>query len=606
MEWRDRFRVLAFFSFGMVLPLCLNSQPLPITNSWEEVKQAGKGTIVVYWYESQPFIYPTASGMAGIEYEIMEGFKEYLRQHHGIDLTIEWREAQSFADTYNTISTKKEKGIFGASAFSITPERQREVGFSPPYMSDICVLITSKGLPIVQDRAEFEDLFSKLTAITIDETTYEQDILRIKQESNLNFDIKYIPSSDNILRAVEQHDSAFGFIDLPVYMMMFNDNPSINVNRQNLFPVKRKGYAFAYPLNSDWAEPVSNYFLDDAFAAQFEKIIGHYLDIGLYHFIESLAIQSNDMVVLLTKEKEIQYKDLLGKSEQIQKETRTRNFFIALAATIFISLVIIAVLYRKRNQQKHEIEQQRKSIAVQNEQLERRNQQLVHLDEEKNNLINILAHDMRTPISHVQGLAQVFLLSNPSLPDDQKAIIQNIISASERLNKMISNILDTESIEQNRVKIFLENVKIGPLLQQIIFSFEKHAARKDIRLVTEHTDNGVSVKGDPMFLTQIFENLISNAIKFSQKGKEVSVRVVEFDDKVRVKVEDGGPGFTSHDLELLFKKFQRLSARPTDGEQSTGLGLSIVKKYTELMGGKVWCESEAGKGATFMVELPRG
>ena len=596
--------LILFTLTGIIFPGY--AQPVPESHSWAEVKSRGKGTIVIYWYESQPFIYRTADGMQGIEPEIMEGFRTYLHSHHDIDLQIEWREARSFADTYATIQVNKEKGILGASAFSITPERQQVVGFSPPYMSDICVLITSKGLPIVQDRAEFEALFSKLTAITIDATTYEQDILRIKQDGNLDFDIEFIPSSENILRAVEQRDSAFGFIDLPVYMMMFNDNPSINVNRQNVYPIKRKGYAFIYPTNSDWSEPLNQYFLDDEFAAHFETIISHYLDIELYHFIETLAIQSNDMVVLLTKEKEIQYKNLMGKSEQIIKETRTRNFVIILAGMISVSLIVIAALYRKRNQQKLEIERQRRSIELKNEQLEKRNQQLVHLDEEKNNLINILAHDMRTPIGHVQGLAQVLLLTNNSLPEDQKLIIQSITHASERLNKMITNILDTESIEQNGVKLFMEKVVIGALLNEILASFEKQAAMKNIRLLANHTGNGISVKGDPLFLTQVFENLISNAIKFSEKNKEVRVRVSEAGENVRVMVGDSGPGFTQEDLQLLFKKFQRLSARPTNGEQSTGLGLSIVKKYTELMGGKVWCESEEGKGATFVVEFPKG
>ena len=151
---------------GILLVLCCITgilfpsygQSVPVSNSWAEVKENGEGRIVIYWYESQPFIFGTADGMQGIEYEIMEGFRTYLKIHHNVNLEIEWKEARNFADTYATIQARDEKGIFGSSAFSITPERQQVVGFSPPYMSDICVLITSKGLPIVQDRAEFEDL----------------------------------------------------------------------------------------------------------------------------------------------------------------------------------------------------------------------------------------------------------------------------------------------------------------------------------------------------------------------------------------------------------------------------------------------------------------
>jgi signal transduction histidine kinase len=572
--------------------------------SWEKLKQDGRGTITVYWYESRPFIYQTSAGIEGIEYEIMEGFRKYLRDQYHYDLRIEWKEARSFADTYAQVRDKRVSGIFGASAFSITPERQQEVAFSQTYMSDISVLITSSGIPIVQNNDEFNRIFSKLTAITIHETTYEQDVLELKRQGNLPFRMQYIPSSQNVLQAIGERDSAFGFIDLPVYMMMFNENPSIKVQRQNLFPVKRKGYAVIFPQTSDWGEPLKAYFDNPGFSAELEKIIGHYFDIELYHFIERLAVQSNDLVVLLTKEKEIQSKDLIGKSQQIEKEARARNFLIVLASIILVFLVLIILLYRKRSQQKLKIEQQRKSIELKNEQLEKRNHHLVTLDEEKNNLIKILAHDLRTPINHVQGLAQVFLLTNTDLPDDQRSIIERITEASVRLNKMINNILDIDSIENNRVRIFMDEVAIGPLVSQVVRSFDKQAARKNIDITEVISVNGARIRGDSLFLIQVFENLVSNAIKFSPKGGKIGVTATERDGAIRISVKDNGPGLTEEDQQMLFKKFQRLSAKPTDGENSTGLGLSIVRKYVELMGGRVWCESYAGKGADFIVEFP--
>jgi signal transduction histidine kinase len=578
-------------------------EPKNQAQSWSEVKNTKRGAITVFWYESRPFIYRSAMGMEGIEYEILEGFKRHLKQNHNVDLRIVWKEAHSFGDTYNSIRDNQQEGTFGVSAFSITPERDKEVAFTPPYMSDISVLITSKNIPIVQNSDEFNRVFSGLTAVTIKETTYEQDILKLNNQGNLHFAIDYIPSSENILTAIEARDSAFGFIDLPVYMMVFNENPSVEVKRQNFFPVKRKGYAIIFPEESDWAAPLEEYFNSDKFQAGLEPIIGHYIDIGLYHFIEGLAIQPNDLVALLTKEKEIQYKDLVGKSRQIAQETRTRNFLIALVAVIFIFLLVIIILYQKRSQQKRKIETQRQSIALQNEQLAKRNHHLVALDEEKNNLIKILAHDLRTPINHVQGLAQVFLLSNNSLPDDQKLIIQKITDAALRLNKMISNILDIDSVENNRVNIFMDNVSIVPLVHQVVRSFDKQAARKNIDLVLKASSENLVVKGDPLFLIQVFENLISNAIKFSEKGKTVETHMEGKDDKVVIVVRDSGPGLTSEDQQLLFKKFQRLSAKPTDGENSTGLGLSIVKKYVELMGGSVQCRSTLGKGADFIVQF---
>ncbi len=544
--------------------------------------------------------------MQGIEAEILNGFKKYLKRMYRIDLMIVWKEARDFGDIYATIRDKKLDATIGASAFSVTPERQQYVGFSPPYMSDISVLISSKNIPIAQSMEEFSRVFSRLTAVTIRETTYEQDLLKLKNAANLSFGIQYIPSSQNILHTIEKMDSAFGFIDLPVYMMIFNDNPSVGVKRQNLFPVKRQGYSFIYPPSSDWASPFEEYYYDENFKTELERIIARYIDIELYHFIESLAIQSNDPVVLLTKEKEIQDRDLLGKSQLILQQIRARNFLIVFAAMILVFLIIIIILYRKRMEQKQKIEAQGKSIESKNEQLEKRNHHLMTLDEEKNNLIKILAHDMRTPINHVQGLAQVFLLSNEGLPEDQKMIIQNITDASIRLNRMITNILDIDAIENDRVKIFMDDVRINPLIQQVIKTFHGQAQKKNLHISFTSSVENVLVKGDPLFLIQIFENLLSNAIKFSENGKTIEVIVTGSGEKVSISMKDQGPGLTEEDFHELFKKFKRLSAKPTAGENSTGLGLSIVKKYVELMGGRVWCESKPNQGAAFTVELNKG
>jgi signal transduction histidine kinase len=581
-------------------------QTAPITpDSWVQVKKVKKGTVIAYWHQSKPFIYKEGTTMQGIEFELMENFKEFLKAEYDVSLEVLWKETSTFGETYAIIRDTQHSGIFGVSAFSITPERQQSVQFTSPYMSDICVLITSNNVPIIQSEAEFREVFSGLTAITIKQTTYEQDLLKLREAGDLNFQIQYIPSQQNILRTIEGIDNAFGFIDLPVYMMAFSSDPSVQVKRQNIYPKKREGYALIHPRNSDWSEPMSAFFSDENFKPNLEKDIARYIDIELYHFIETLA-SAADPITLLTKEKELQTRDLMGKMKQIEQEVQTRQILIALVVISFAFLIIIIILYRKRSQQKMKIEAQRENIELKNKQLEKRNEHLVTLDEEKNNLIKILAHDLRTPINHMQGLAQVFLLTNPALPDSQKAIIQEITDASLRLNKMITNILDIEAIENGRAKVFIDDLVLTPLVHQVVKSFEKQAARKDIMLRFSAVDDRILMKGDPLFLMQVVENLISNAIKFSARGTVVSVDLRQSDHQILLNVADSGPGLSPEDHQLLFQKFQRLSAKPTAGESSTGLGLSIVKKYVELMGGKVWCESEPGHGAKFIVAFEKG
>jgi signal transduction histidine kinase len=104
---------------------------------------------------------------------------------------------------------------------------------------------------------------------------------------------------------------------------------------------------------------------------------------------------------------------------------------------------------------------------------------------------------------------------------------------------------------------------------------------------------------------EVLDNLISNAVKYSPQGKNIYIRLNISNEAVAVEVQDEGPGLSDEDKKHLFGKFARLSARPTAGEHSTGLGLSIVKRMVEAMNGRVWCESELGKGAKFCVELPK-
>jgi signal transduction histidine kinase len=573
--------------------------------TWAQVSAAKKGTITALWDESTPFILKDSNGkLRGIEYDILQGFPKFLKETKGIDLTIQWKEAKDFQDLYSHIRDNSGLGTLGVSAFSITEKRQHDVDFTNPYMSDISVLITSENVPIMKNIDEFNHLIPRLTAVTIRETTYEQELIRLQTQGNLPFKFKYIPSNENVMKTLAVTDSAFGFIDLPVYMMLFNEDPAIKVKRQNLFPIKREGYAIILPENSDWAIPLKAYFENDKFKSELEKIISRYIDLDLYHFVEGLAVHSDDQVVmLLTKEKEIQYKDLLGKTQQVVDETRKRNFFIVVMSVTLIFLVVTAVQYRKRNEQNDQIEAQRKSIELKSVQLEQRNQHLLALDDEKNNLIKILAHDLRTPINQIQGLAQLVLLEKGALEAEQKKLINQIMDTSSRLNKMITHLLDIDALENNRVTVFMELVNLRKLSHQVVDSFEKQAQKKNIGISFVSLCESCEIKGDSLFLIQILENLISNAIKFSEKGKSVLVSLKESNGKVIVSVKDQGPGMSEEDLNNLFKKFQRLSARPTNGEDSFGIGLSIVKKYVELMNGRVWCESEPGNGSTFHVEF---
>jgi signal transduction histidine kinase len=570
--------------------------------TWAEAKEAKQVTLPVYWFESRPFIYENDQGeLTGIEYDLINGFAAFVKERYQVDITIQWTEANGFQNAFDRVQ-QSTTPCFGASAFSITADRKKLVAFSPPYMADIMVMISNKNIPMMESAEEFYRTFSRLKAITIEGTTYESDLLELKQNLELGFDIEYISSARNILIAVGDKPNSFGFIDLPIYMMYFSENPSVNVRRQNYYPVKREGYGLLLPKNSDWSEPLNAYINRPDFSTELEQIIPRYLDLQLYRFVEDLSLKSNSNIELLNKEREIQDQNLLEKTIQIERQTRT-NYVLTGLVILSTSILIIIILYRKRTEQKEQIAAQKKKIEFKNLQLEQRNHELVALNEEKNNLIKILAHDMRTPLSQIQGLSQILMFSNTNLPDDQKQLINNIQDGAARLSKMIANILDVDALEGNRINLLTEKVLISPFTEKILDEFRKPADLKKISLHLFSDKPDRKIAADNLYLTQILENLISNAIKFSPFGKRVDVSISGIDDKVRISIKDQGPGLTEQDQENLFKKFQRLSNQPTNGEPSIGLGLAIVKRYTEMMRGRVWCESEPGMGAAFNVEF---
>src|SRR5580765_3394784 len=116
---------------------------------------------------------------------------------------------------------------------------------------------------------------------------------------------------------------------------------------------------------------------------------------------------------------------------------------------------------------------------------------------------------------------------------------------------------------------------------------------------------GTLVQSDPTALNQVLDNLVSNAVKFSPPGKQILVAVQPAAGRVECWVQDEGPGFTQQDKARMFRRYGRLSARPTGGEPSTGLGLSIVKKLVQAMDGELVCDSTPGNGATFTIRLPQ-
>ncbi len=276
---------------------------------------------------------------------------------------------------------------------------------------------------------------------------------------------------------------------------------------------------------------------------------------------------------------------------------------IAIYATIALEN---AHTFRQIAEKSQNLRAANQNIRKQNAIIEKQNDELISINKEKNHLIGILAHDLRNPLSMAMSMTELVQYQRQRLSAEQDQALEIIWKALQRMNEMIMKILDVKAIESKKLNIEVEVLDIPDIFDRLHKHFQQEAERKNIRLIFDEPDSCPLVVADTHYTVQVMENLISNALKFSPSGTEIRIVLASDEQHVYIKVIDQGPGISASDMKKLFGKYQRLTARPTAGEHSTGLGLSIVKKYMEAMQGDVWCESVAGQGATFVVRFHKG
>jgi signal transduction histidine kinase len=229
------------------------------------------------------------------------------------------------------------------------------------------------------------------------------------------------------------------------------------------------------------------------------------------------------------------------------------------------------------------------------------NEHLVHLNNEKNELMGIAAHDLKNPLTVVLGNAELMVMTKD--PNMIAKLSQNTRSVAIRMRDLIANLLDVNAIEQGKFIVKVERCNIQALIEQSL-EHNQSAANRKKSVFKVGISEGLWAKADRAGVMQILDNLISNALKYSPPNTTVHVHALPEKDHVAINVRDEGPGISEADQKKLFRKFTRLTARPTGGESSTGLGLAIVKKLAEAMSGTVQCRSALGAGSTFILRLP--
>jgi signal transduction histidine kinase len=270
---------------------------------------------------------------------------------------------------------------------------------------------------------------------------------------------------------------------------------------------------------------------------------------------------------------------------------------------------ISACLEKKRS---HDLEREyTRRVESMGAQLQVVNERLRQANQIKTRFLATAAHDLKNPLGGILLMADRIHHESEQGRAGEVTLRQatRIHEMVQKMLHIINGVLDSAVQELGEVHLALELTNLGDLVHRVVQENEAYATSKQIRLLYEETF-AAECWGmlDRIRIAQAMDNLVNNAIKYSPFGSTVRVelgfRIVEGQDRVHIEVRDEGPGLTPEDLAQAFGLFQRLSAQPTGGEYSTGLGLSIVKQMVELHDGWVWIESQPGQGAAFLVELP--
>lgn len=229
--------------------------------------------------------------------------------------------------------------------------------------------------------------------------------------------------------------------------------------------------------------------------------------------------------------------------------------------------------------------------------------QLKEIDTLKSEFVSTVSHDLRSPLTLMRGYATMLEMSG-ELNDQQKSYTKMIVQGVDNMAKLVNNLLDLGRIDFG-VGLQVDQIPVLDILERVTSALQLHAKQKHISLGVEiPKDMPHAIEADQALLHQAIYNLVENGLKYTPEGGEVTIRLVTAPDSLTFAIQDTGIGIPASDLPRLFEKFYRGTNREALAQRGTGLGLAIVKSIAERHGGKVWVESELGKGSIFHLQVP--
>jgi ligand-binding sensor domain-containing protein/signal transduction histidine kinase len=284
-------------------------------------------------------------------------------------------------------------------------------------------------------------------------------------------------------------------------------------------------------------------------------------------------------------------------------------FRTILGMLVFI-LIVLTIRYRIHRLKylntllNTQVKERTTELLAKNDELRTLNQTLHQANTFKSKMLTIVSHDLKNPLSNILGFT--YLLKDDEMPAPKRSeFLAYIDDAVGKMHSLIVDLLDVAAHEHGKINLEYVPSTLHDIVFDLVVKYRVNAYHKQQTIEYQNTTEAL-VWCDKARLEQVFDNLLSNAVKYSYHGGYIYVNISETDTIIQCSITDQGQGFTAEDMDLLFHEFQTLSARPTGGEHSSGVGLSIAKQIVELHQGSIHAES-AGKnqGATFIVTLKK-
>jgi ligand-binding sensor domain-containing protein/signal transduction histidine kinase len=444
--------------------------------------------------------------------------------------------------------------------------------FKPPvYLTDLMlnfreVVIGAKGSPLRKSISEIETLVLTHLQSTF---TIKYTALNFFNTSKNQFAYRLYPYDKDWIYVGNRREATYTNLDPGTYVLTV-----IASNNDGIW--NEEGASLTIKILPAWWDTL------------LFKIIVSVLLVVLVIFLSLLRVRN-----LKTQKLNLEYK-----VERRTSEIREKNALLKEQAT---KLNETNVQLEERQQQ---IEEQAEELQVQKEELEIVNENLKELNSTKDKFFSIIAHDLKNPFGTIIGFAELLRDRFEVLENNKKkTYISAIFDAASNVYNLLENLLDWARSQTDRIQMSPAPIKVSEIIEANLQLTAEMSMGKRLS-ITQNIQGNLIVYADFNMIHTVVRNLLTNAIKFTTEDKNISITAQITGNMVQVAVKDEGVGISENDLKKLFRVDQNLSREGTKGESGTGLGLILCKEYITKHEGKIWAESEEGKGSVFYFTLP--